>query len=174
MATVSYIPASDRVAIRAKKIYAIFAVGHEKKPWLQTHTNHWCLYLQTSEATSVRIDMIPGYSAAGPNLGGWKGIIVVSDLNYLYSNQSQSANTVRIIDGLYVSHILDAITEAGRDKYEFDRDGVGCRKWTTDILNLLTGKGWTTASDAEAAKANITKLWPDGTDLTLDAGAYYT
>jgi hypothetical protein len=53
---------------------------------------------------------------------------------------------------------MDAITEVGRDEYELDRDGVSPRRWTTDLLDLLTGKGWATTSDAEAAKRNITKL----------------
>ncbi|OAL55185.1 hypothetical protein IQ07DRAFT_638898 [Pyrenochaeta sp. DS3sAY3a] len=172
MATVRYAIPSNRDAIREMKIYAIIAVAHQKEEWLQAHTNHWCLYLKTSETTSVRINMIPDGSVRA-NSDGLKGNLVVSELKYVVSADSVHKSTIRIMDGLNVGHIVDAITEAGREKYEFDEDAVGCRKWTTDTLDLLIEKGLANTSDAEAAKENILKLWPDGTSLPLDEGTYY-
>ncbi|EKV18748.1 hypothetical protein PDIG_07410 [Penicillium digitatum PHI26] len=62
----------------------------------------------------------------------------------------------------------------GRHKYEFDANGVGCRFWTTNQINLLYQLRFVgNASQVAAAKAGILKLWPDQSPLPLDQGAYY-
>ncbi|KAF2462160.1 hypothetical protein BDY21DRAFT_360142 [Lineolata rhizophorae] len=172
--TAQYIPSSRRDAIRALPVDYVHAVGHSRKPWGNRFTNHWCLYLQTGENSSVRIDMVPSYYVASTVIqGGSKGNLIISKLEYEYSSNATKVVTIQPPQGLCVSDVIDTLLAAGRDKYEFNGEGVGCRMWTADALNLLEKKGWGSSTNYEAAKQAIAKLWPDGTDLPLDHGAYY-
>lgn len=172
--TVQYVPPSRKSIILAKPVTEILAVAHQKDRWGNTFTNHWCIYLQTGSNSSVRLDMIPSHSIPSTALsGGSKGILVVSELNYEYSNTASKVVRIPSASGLRVSHIVDALVNARYDRYEFDRDGVGCRMWTTNILTLLQQRSWGITARFEVAKDAIGKLWPDGSALPLDRGAYY-
>jgi hypothetical protein len=76
-------------------------------------------------------------------------------------------------EGPVVAYVIDVLLEAGRHKYEFTADGVGCRQWITDSLSLLQALGWGNSDSYDAAKEAIAKLWPDEIDLPLNPGAYY-
>ncbi|KIX08968.1 uncharacterized protein Z518_00046 [Rhinocladiella mackenziei CBS 650.93] len=173
--TVQYIPASRKDVIRQQQVTMIRAVAHERKPWDNSRsTNHWCLYLQTSPTSSVRVDMTPSYSYPSTRLpGGSKGNLIVSELPYVVTNHAKKIVQIRPMQGLRVHHIVDALIQAGRDKYEFDRDGVGCRMWTSNTLSLLQSNGYGNSGQIQEAQAAILKVWPDGTSLELDRGAYY-
>lgn len=156
------------------KVCNIIAVGDERQKWDERSTNHWCLYLQTSKNTSVRLDMAPSYNVPSTTIaGGSKGILVVRELDYLYSHSATKDILIRSQEGLYVGHIVDALVDAKRDRYEFNSEGVGCRRWTTDSLSLLQQRRWGNSAEFEDAKKAITKVWPDGSNLPLDPGAYY-
>lgn len=172
--TVQYIPNSRKAAIREMPVSQILAVAHEPKPWGNKFTNHWCLYLQTGTNSSIRVDMAPSVVVPGTVIvGGSKGILLISELDCLYSRHAQKVIEIPTQSGLRVSHIVDALVEAGRDKYEFDADGVGCRMWTTNSLTLIQQKSWGNSTQIQNALNAIGKTWPSGSALPLGRGAYY-
>jgi hypothetical protein len=141
--TVQYIPPSRKDTIRQKQVSMIRAVGHERIPWNTRFTNHWCLYLETSPNTSVRLDMTPTYTYPSTVVtGGSKGTLIVSELNYVVSQHAKKIILIQPTQGLRVSHIVDALMLAGHDRYEFDSNGVGCRMWTSNALTLLQSKNY--------------------------------
>lgn len=118
--------------------------------------------------------MTPSYTVPGTVLTtGSKGNMVVSELNYVVSTHAIKVIEIRPLQGLRVHHVIDALTHAGRNKYEFDKDGVGCRKWVNDTLILLHSKNYGNLEQIQEARAALHKLWPDGTPLELGSGAYY-
>ncbi|CAG8286731.1 unnamed protein product [Penicillium nalgiovense] len=144
---VHYVPASRQAQMLAMPVKRILAVPHRKAGG----TNHWCLYLSTSPTSSIRIDCQPSHA-------------VPSSAQFILD----------VTTGLSVRQVVGEITRYGRYKYEFDANGVGCRCWTTDQINLLYQLQFlSNASQVTAAKAGILKLWPDQTPLPLDQGAYY-
>lgn len=149
----------------------ILAVPHRK----QGGTNHWCFYILTSPTTSVRIDCQPSYAVPSSVLpGGSKANLIISELPYDVSRDAQARFTLDVTPGLTVGHIYDKLTQHGRQKYEFDANGVGCRCWTSGQIDLFDQiQVVVNRSQVAAAKAAILKLWPDQTPLPLDQGAYY-
>jgi hypothetical protein len=76
--------------------------------------------------------------------------------------------------GLTVRDVVDVLVEEGRERYEFDKDGVGCRFWVTGQLELLLQAGVLVDHvQVEEAMGAVQRLWPEGVDLMLDQGAYY-
>ena len=169
---VKYIPAGHADFMRDLVVWQIYAVAHEPLP---DGANHWCFYLQVGEAHSVRIDVTPDYNQAGTVLqGGYKANIVVSYLEYLYSNSAQHAAAMAVCPDLKVEHVLDYIIASNRHQYEFDSQGRGCRNWTSDQIDLLRGQGWLTDdTETDAAKAAIRLRHPEQEPVELWPGAYY-
>lgn len=170
---IKYVPASEKEGIRAKEILRLRAVAHAKKegPYEGGFTNHWCLYLQTGDEESVRIDAQPNLQQKATVLkGGFKADVIISKLEYAFSHNSTHNTVVAVTNGLKVGHVMDLLTQSGHDRYEFLPEGVGCRKWMADTLALMTQKGWI---DGAVARNDIGKLWPEGTPLRLGGGEYY-
>jgi hypothetical protein len=168
---VRFIPAQRQSQILASPVTRIVAVPHVK----QGGTNHWCLYLSTSPTRSIRLDCQPSYSVPSTAIsGGSKAILIVSELPYAVSHDAQAQFALDVIPGLTVAHIHDKLIQHGRHRYEFDANGVGCRCWTSNQIDLLHQLQLITKeSQVSAAKNGILKLWPDQTPLPLDQGAYY-
>ncbi|CAG8184088.1 unnamed protein product [Penicillium nalgiovense] len=168
---VHYVPASRQAQMLAMPVKRILAVPHRKAGG----TNHWCLYLSTSPTSSIRIDCQPSHAVPSSVLrGGSKANLIISELPYEISRDAQAQFILDVTTGLSVRQVVGEITRYGRHKYEFDANGVGCRCWTTDQINLLYQLQFlSNASQVTAAKAGILKLWPDQTPLPLDQGAYY-
>ncbi|KAB8231236.1 uncharacterized protein BDW43DRAFT_301899 [Aspergillus alliaceus] len=162
----NFIPKHRQAHILESPVQSMIAVPHSKK----AGTNHWCLYLLTSYRSSVRIDCQPSYSVPSTILpGGSKAY-----LSYTVSRDAQAQFLLSVAPGLKVRHVYDLLVQNGRHKYEFDSNGVGCRFWTTDQINLLhQHRLIMNAAQVTAAKNGIVKLWPDQTPLGLDLGAYY-
>lgn len=168
---IHYVPASRQAQMLALPVKRILAVPHRKAGG----TNHWCLYLSTSPTSSVRIDCQPSHTVPSSVLrGGSKANLIISELPYEISRDAQTQFILDVAPGLSVGQVVGEITRYGRHKYEFDADGVGCRCWTTDQINLLHQLQFVgNASQVAGAKEGILKLWPDQTPLPLDQGAYY-
>ncbi|CAG8081687.1 unnamed protein product [Penicillium olsonii] len=168
---VHYVPASRQAQMLAMPVKRILAVPHRKAG----DTNHWCLYLSSSSTSSVRIDCQPSHTVPSSVLrGGSKANLIISELPYEISTDAQTQFILDVVPGLSVGQVWEEITRYGRHKYEFDANGVGCRFWTTDQINLLYQLRFVgNASQVAAAKAGILKLWPDQSPLPLDQGAYY-
>jgi hypothetical protein len=176
---IKYIPRSEEITIRAKPVFALHAVGHSKipGPYAGERTNHWCVYLQTSASEDdeyVCVNAVPNPQQAGTAiLGGFKADVIVSLLHGAVDDATHKVE-IPVAEGLTVGLIVDLLAQAGRDRYEFTVEGVGCRRWTTDTLALLAQQKWLVSSEAVAlATADTLKLWPEGTLLAIDNGVYY-
>lgn len=169
--TVHFVPASEKHAILALPVYHICAVAHEQ----QANTNHWCFYLHTGTNTSVSIDCTPSFSVPSTMLpGGSKANMIISRLSNETLHGTVKVFKLAVKPNLTVADIYDALIQNGRHKYEFDANGVGCRWWVSGQLDLLKEKQIVTSSQEVAvSKDAISKLWPEGTPLALDQGAYY-
>lgn len=168
---IRFVPANRQTVMMAYKVESIIAVPHKK----QGGTNHWCFYLRTSPGRSVRFDCQPSYSVPSTVLsGGSKANLVISELTYEVSHDAQTRFYLKVRSELTVADFYNTLVQRNRHKYEFDSNGVGCRYWTNSQLDLLLQAGIVTESqEVAAAKDGILKLWPDGTSLPLDQGAYY-
>lgn len=71
--------------------------------------------------------------------------------------------------------VVDMLLVFKRFQYEFDAQGVGCRMWVRDQLDLLARErllvDW---EQVEEVKGDILKFWPGGAPLEIDRGAYYS
>ncbi|PYH87531.1 hypothetical protein BO71DRAFT_404592 [Aspergillus ellipticus CBS 707.79] len=168
---IHFIPRDRQAQILALPVHCILACPHSQ----EAGTNHWCFYLSTSPTTSVQLDCVPSYTAPRTMLpGGSKANLVISELNTETSPDIQARFGLDVKSGVSVGRIIEEITTNGRYKYEFDENGVGCRFWVTEQIDLLYQAGivcnW---AQVEEARAGVVKLWPDWTMLPLDQGAYY-
>ncbi|KAL4744329.1 uncharacterized protein BDW70DRAFT_145878 [Aspergillus foveolatus] len=168
---IHFIPKHRQAQILELPVQRIIAVAHGQN----SGTNHWSLYLLTSDRSSVRIDCQPSYSVPSSVLsGGSKANLIISELPYAVSHDAQAQFVLNVSANLKVKSVYNLLIQNGRHKYEFDSNGVGCRFWTTNQLDLLQQNLLITdAAQVAAAKGGILKLWPDQTPLALDRGAYY-
>lgn len=117
---VRYVPARRQEVISALPVYQITAVAHEKISWGNRFTNHWCLYLQTSESASVSIDCQPSHSVPSTvTNGGSKGFLIVSELDEPFSRDATKVVTLAATADLTVGHVVQALMNSGRHRYEF-------------------------------------------------------
>ncbi|KAL2869715.1 uncharacterized protein BJX67DRAFT_378771 [Aspergillus lucknowensis] len=168
---IHFIPKSRQAQILELPVHKIIAAPHSK----ESNTNHWCFYLATSDSTSVCVDCQPSYSAPSTLLhGGSKGHVIISELPYLCPQNTEAQFHHEAPPNTKVKDIYNLLIENGRHKYEFDHNGVGCRYWVTDQINLLLEyRIIVNYQEAAAAKHGIKLLWPDQTPHPLDQGAYY-
>ena len=99
------------------------------------HGNHWCLYFPGTNDEPGRIDPTPDFLWG--TAGGMRALIVVSLLKYLTSWSAEHISILTEAPNLRIRHIIDAIMNAGRDRYEFNAAGAGCRKWLNDQIQLF-------------------------------------
>lgn len=100
--------------------------------------------------------------------------ILLSRLSYETSHSAVKVFELAVQQNLTVADIYNILVQNGRHKYEFDANGVGCRCWTSGQLDLLKEKQvLTNPQEVATVKDAILKLWPEGTPMALDQGAYY-
>ncbi|KAM0186714.1 hypothetical protein ACHAPA_011306 [Fusarium lateritium] len=174
-----FVPAKQEADIRRMPVRRISAVAHDVIEDTQGG-NHWCFYLSTGPRQSVCIDPTPSGTEEGPNIpGGSKAYIVVSRLGCDASSaEAQRVDELSVAPDLTVGHLLDVIVSAGREKYEFEASGRGCRSWVKDQLQLFLSLGLiTNADEAEATTADLNCEFRDGnvtkTEIPLNKGMYY-
>ncbi|OGM48032.1 hypothetical protein ABOM_002827 [Aspergillus bombycis] len=175
---IHYIPPRRAPQILSTNILRIIASPHAQVPVGTTkRTNHWCFYLSSSETTCVSLDCQPSHTVPSSVLtGGSKAYVILSELNAPAGPDAllEFAVGVDVRAGLTVGDVVDVVVGSGREKYEFDADGVGCRFWVTEVLGLLRRVGvLVDGQQVERAKGMVKRLWPEGTDLDLDRGLYY-
>jgi hypothetical protein len=181
--SVVYVPASQEEVILSKvvqfiQIYAYqLGIGTANKG-----AQHWVLHLQTGVYESICINMQPSYSQPATTeaaAGGSKGQMVVSLLHpFSISDdasvvQSYSFSPAR--PNTTVRDMINSLTHHGRDKYDFNADGVGCRRWLSDTLDLWAQPelGYCSQQNANTSKSFIEKHWPSGAPSPLKGGGYY-
>ncbi|OJJ33890.1 hypothetical protein ASPWEDRAFT_548578 [Aspergillus wentii DTO 134E9] len=172
-----FIPKHHQSQILALPVQKIIAAAHEKIQDKTTPTNHWCFYILTSPGHSVQLDCQPSYSIPSIHLpGGSKANIIISELDCEVPStaQGEARFYLDIRAGLTVGDVYDRLVENGRHKYEFDSDGVGCRYWVIDQIQLLYRDGIVVdEGQVLRVKEAVCMLWPDRTVLELDQGVYY-
>ena len=141
-ATIRYIPSSLKLSndlrspIIAIHTFACFATpltSPQPDASTEPQTNHWYLHCQLSDTDFVRLDPSP----TGPK----------STLQLLVSSNvdptDKCAKTCRLTtQNLSVEDLLDRITSASFDKYQFTSGGQGCRYWVSCFIQTLSKQGF--------------------------------
>lgn len=125
-------------------------------------TNHWCTFLELSDRTSVRLDMMPGYGN-----DGLQGKIEISSKKYSCTNSSIKVLTFTTTRGVTVQKIVDLISLKGRQKYQFTPEWEGCRYWNLILVQDLEAAGYIDGGSAEAAMPALSSYWvfPRGQEM---------
>jgi hypothetical protein len=116
--------------------------------------NHWCMFLELSSNRSVRIDMMPGY---GPDR--LRGIIEISSKDYVYTHNGIKTCVFPVTHGVTVQRIVDLISSAGRQKYQFTPEGEGCRFWNLTVTKDLQSAGYVPLGCVEEAESVLSMYW---------------
>ncbi|KAK2752449.1 hypothetical protein FQN54_008111 [Arachnomyces sp. PD_36] len=172
---IHYIPPSQKPQILSSPLLSLQAIAHTSPPTNPT-TNHWSLYV-TTPSSLINIDCLPSYTYPSPNLrGGSKANLIISALSAL-PEDAIKIYTLCVAENrnLTVGDVLDVIVRNGREKYEFNEMGTGCRMWVRDQLRLLLEEGVLVDKDEVegVVEGAILRLWPSGEGLEIDEGGYY-
>ncbi|KAJ0158357.1 hypothetical protein CTA2_11791 [Colletotrichum tanaceti] len=180
---VQYIPKKDRDDIRGFAVLEAGAVAHEP---LANGGNHWTFYLTVApdplldleDRRLVQLDSTPSGTPSGGGGSGSKANIVVSLLEDRGFSRAQCICRLKTRDSLTVGDLVDAITDHGREKYDFDDRGRGCKKWTADQMDLFLRAGILVQEDDVAnAKKDMMFQWDafrrTGEHSEWAVGVYY-
>ncbi|RAK89154.1 hypothetical protein BO79DRAFT_264452 [Aspergillus costaricaensis CBS 115574] len=167
-----FIPPGEREAVLDLPIRWVNVVAHDP---LEGGGNHWCFYLNVTDARSVRIDMTPSYTVPGvTNRSGSKGIMVVSHLSYAVSRSAEKVMQIQSRPGCKARDFINLLVSQKRHQYEFTADGEGCRFWTDQQIDFLQRSGLLVdPTQVAAAKNAILTKWPSGGRYPLVVGTYY-
>ncbi|KAK7757133.1 hypothetical protein SLS62_000680 [Diatrype stigma] len=174
---IHFVPRGCEDGIRRETASEAYAVAHELLP--APGGNHWCFYIGLSNKRFVQIDATPSGIAGSIMPGGQKAYVVVSELTDLFSQeQVQYVCKLSTRRDVTVGDFLDAITQHGREKYEFSDAARGCRYWTMTQIDLFLQLGLISdRAEAEQAKDDILVEYddrkPTGNRLPLTVGQYY-
>jgi hypothetical protein len=167
-----FVPASKKDEILDKDVFWVDAVAHERLP---QGGNYWCFYLRVSATHSIHLDMTPSYTVPSTSVaGGSKGNLVVSLLDYTVSPSAQKVVRLDVLTGRTVRDYVSLLVEHGRDKYEFNDQGQGCRYWVDQQIDLFYQHGFLVSrAQIEEARAAILTQWPGRMQYPLVQGGYY-
>lgn len=172
---VIFIPASSKPTAMKKSVTQIWTVGHILDPDEQLG-NHWTFYLEISgEKESVQPDMSPSHTKPSTTIkGGSKGILIISSLDRQTSPAARCILKMQVRQNLLVEHVVDTLIEDGAHRFEFNREGTGCRAWVSQQLDLLLSKGVVTVKEeVEKVKEALVIQAPKGYHYPLTYGGYY-
>ena len=160
MTTIQWIPKSDGDAHGEKAILCIYACAYgptnvsANQSRGAPKTNHWVFFCAISQSSAIRIDPSP----SGANNS------VVLALNYkTYLVTNKAIKVVRLVTtDLTVNGLLNAITAAKYDKYQFTQSGQGCRYWVYCVIKLLQRNGiLRTKEEVDTLEQAIQQVWDD-------------
>lgn len=170
---ISYVPASKKDEILARTVQGIYAICHPISPTSGNgQTNHWTLIFDIGGGESVSMDVQPNPAQPHAN-GGDKAFVILSFLDHLIPTHAERYELVSVTYRRPVGWYVDYLSTTGRFKYAFSPDGIGCRKWITDTLQLLANIGEVDRTQAESARDTIAYLWPACTHSALVGGTYF-
>jgi len=141
---VCYVPSFRKQNLSALPVKVIWVAAHQKtvgRTGKSGFTNHWCLYLQTGDKASVRIDCQPSYSVPGTVVQGGSKANIISELDYEMSYDVTKSIKLDVRTGLNVGSVINLLLTHGHHKYEFTAHGVGCRKWVSDQVEFFYRQG---------------------------------
>lgn len=90
------------------------------------------------------------------------------------ASHAERQELVSVMHSRSIGWYVDYLSMMGRFKYAFAPDGVGCRKWITDTLQLLADVGEVDKEQARIAGNAIACLWPSGIHGAPVSGTYFT
>ncbi|GAW12904.1 hypothetical protein ANO14919_022760 [Xylariales sp. No.14919] len=113
-------------------------------------SNHWVMFLQYSDTSSIKVDMHPG------QLGG---TIDVSSKTYTNSNRAVHIFSLEPMGEFTGQDILDLIAENRLHQYDFNEDNEGCRFWIFTILEFLEWDGFLPVGTAKSSRDALSYLY---------------
>ncbi|KAL1706692.1 hypothetical protein EV121DRAFT_200890 [Schizophyllum commune] len=134
-------------------------------------TNHWSIYLQLNEDSSVRLEVIP-LDVSAP------GVVVLTDKPYGVEKNVACVVTASVPETTTIAHILKPIVDKRRDRYQFDAVGQGCRMWALTLAADLVEADVLDAQSNKELSDAISLYWPYplGTapySRVLDQGVFF-
>ncbi|WYZ43713.1 hypothetical protein EsH8_VII_000149 [Colletotrichum jinshuiense] len=161
---VQCIPKRDTDQIFGSAVLEASAVAHEP---LDNGGNHWTFYLtiaanspDSDERRLVQLDSTPSGTPAGGGGSGSKANIVISLLENQTFSRAQCICRLNTRESLTIRDFVDVITAHGREKYDFDERGRGCKKWTADQMDLFLKEGiFVQEDDITNAKSEMMFQW---------------
>ena len=175
---IRYIPRDHKPAILSHPINQIQTLAHPPSASNPT-TNHWSLLLRTTSNTTtplIHLDCQPTDKVPSTVLSnGSKARLVITELPLAATPPTAvRVHSLRVRDQCRVENVVDTILAHGQFRYEFDEKGEGGRAWVRDQLDLFVKERVVVdRKGVEEVKKDILKLWPGGTMLEIDQGAYY-
>lgn len=175
----AFIPKSLANQIAPIPILCIYAAAHrptsvpDPSGFLASpKTNHWVLYLATSQAESIRLDPSPG---ANNNI-----VLIVSGRNYQYSNNAVKIVQLDVVANLTVGNLIEYLQSSNYIRYRFSTGGHGCRYWIYSVVSLLRSAAYIVDdSQVEDATAALQLVWDvngkakDEEQSGIIAGTFY-
>lgn len=117
-------------------------------------TNHWAIFLQLANQSSVRLDMAPGYGS-----DGLRGKIHVASKRYQMTQNAIHSLTFPVATGVTVRTITDLINRGKRQKYTFTEEMEGCRFWIYTIMCDLEAAGIVAPGSAAMVWEAVSCYW---------------
>ncbi|KAK2774920.1 hypothetical protein CKAH01_12973 [Colletotrichum kahawae] len=179
---VQFIPKKDREKILSLSVLEASAVAHEP---LGNGGNHWTFYLTVTlnhldpdASRLIQLDCTPSGTPAGGGGEGSKANIVISLLEDRQFSRAQCICRLTTRQPLKVSDLVDAVFEHGKEKYDFDNKGRGCKKWVAEQMDLFLEVGIITDQDeVQSAKSEMMFQWEKfkhtGDHSMWAMGSYY-
>jgi len=135
-------------------------------------TNHWTLSFDVGNGRGVRLDIGPNPQQTHTN-GGGKAWIVLSSLEYLVTRNAKRYDLIAVTYLRPIGWYMDYLASGGRFQYAFTSEGVGCRRWISDTLKLLSDVGEVNSNESELARRALAYLWPSQEASEPAAGVYF-
>lgn len=170
-----FVQSSSKAQILSSAVTEIWAVGHSIDT-AKEEGNHWCFYLQQIDGMrSVQIDMIRSYIVSSTTIeGGSKANMVISSLMYQSSKELLIVSKLQVRGNLIVKGLVDTLVGSGAHRYEFNREGTGCRAWVSTQLDLLLSRGIIISNkEVTEVKSALTIQAPKGYTYKMENGVYY-
>ncbi|KAI1121825.1 hypothetical protein F5Y10DRAFT_288017 [Nemania abortiva] len=95
-------------------------------------TNHWCLFLEFENDTSVRLDICPGYGS-----DGLRGKVRLMSKPHTCTSNDIHKITFNVNSTASLKDLVSIAQAKGRQKYEFARGWEGCRHWNYVFIQDL-------------------------------------
>ncbi|KAI1262612.1 hypothetical protein F5Y18DRAFT_438733 [Xylariaceae sp. FL1019] len=124
-------------------------------------TNHWVLSLEISSASSIMIDMVPGYGD-----DGLRGKIEVASLDERYTSETLQVFSFPITHATTVRSFMELVQSKGRQLFTFSPEWEGCRHWLSVVMADLDDAGWVSKGSAAIAREALLQYWinPSGSE----------
>ncbi|KAJ3570215.1 hypothetical protein NPX13_g5801 [Xylaria arbuscula] len=123
-------------------------------------TNHWSIFLKTTENNSVRVEM-----AHGLGNDGLTGKVELLSKKYICTNNAIYTMSFQPIKTITVQDFIDLLTENKRQQYTFTPEFEGCSFWVYTIIGDLEAAGVVPAGSAESTWNAVSYYYvnPEGT-----------